>query len=227
MDSDFYGPSGQQDTELVSPVFDMSAASDPVITFNTDYRSLADTVDVDLSIDGGATWTNVWRRTADTRGPRVEVINIPDAAGEPDVQIRFHHYNAFWAWWWQVDNVLVGEAECIPTAGGLVVGNVYDLITGEALNDATVTVDLAPENTTLSEATPDDPNEDDGHYILFSSLTGPTGITADKSQYGPTTETVDVVADTWSSRTSSSARATSRSTRTPWSPTCPWARRRT
>ena len=79
-----------------------------------------------------------------------------------DVQVRFHHYNAFFAWWWQVDNVLVGEAECAPVAGGLVVGNVYDLITGEALNGATVTVDDAPENTTVSGPTPDDPNLDDG-----------------------------------------------------------------
>ena len=65
MDSDFYGPDGQQDTELVSPIIDLSGVDDPVITFNTDYLSLSDTVDVDLSIDGGATWTNVWRRTAD------------------------------------------------------------------------------------------------------------------------------------------------------------------
>ena len=68
-DSDFYGPDGQQDTELISPSIDLSGADDPVITFNTDYLSLSDTVDVDLSVDGGATWTNVWRQTADLRGP--------------------------------------------------------------------------------------------------------------------------------------------------------------
>ncbi len=195
MDSDFFGPDGQQDTELISPIIDLSGADDPVITFNTDYLSLSDTVDVDLSIDGGATWTNVWRRTADLRGPAFEVINIPAAAGESDVQVRFHHYNAFFAWWWEVDNVMVGDAECAPVEGGLVVGNVYDLITGEPLNGATVTVDEAPENSATTQATPDDPAVDDGFYILFSPLTGPTDITADKAQYGPSTETVDVVAD--------------------------------
>ncbi len=194
-DSDFWGPSGQQDTELISPSIDLSGADDPVITFNTDYLSLADTVDVDLSVDGGATWTNVWRQTADLRGPALVVVNIPAAAGEADVQVRFHHYNSFFAWWWQVDNVMVGDAECAPVEGGLVVGNVYDLITGEPLNGATVTVDEAPENSATTQATPDDPAVDDGFYILFSPLTGPTDITADKAQYGPSTETVDVVAD--------------------------------
>ena len=91
--------------------------------------------------------------------------------------------------------MLVGDAECAPVEGGLVVGNVYDLITGEPLNGATVTVDDAPENTAMTQATPDDPAVDDGFYILFSPLTGPTDITADKAQYGPSTETVDVVAD--------------------------------
>ena len=196
MDSDFYGPDGQQDTELISPIIDLSGADDPVITFNTDYLSLSATrstsISASMAVPPGPTSGGGPPTCA---GPAFEVINIPAAAGESDVQVRFHHYNAFWAWWWEVDNVMVGDAECAPVEGGLVVGNVYDLITGEPLNGATVTVDEAAENTATTQATPDDPAVDDGFYILFSPLTGPTDITADKAQYGPATETVDVVAD--------------------------------
>jgi len=86
-------------------------------------------------------------------------------------------------------------AGCAPVAGGLVTGNVYDLQTGAPLDDATVTVDADPDATTVSAPTPEDENLDDGFYLLFSPLTGATDITADKALYGPTTETVDVVAD--------------------------------
>ena len=74
------------------------------------------------------------------------------------------------------------------------VGNVYDLQTGAPINDATVTVDEADAGAETL-ATPADENLDDGFYLLFSPLTGPTDITADKRLFAPSTETVDVVAD--------------------------------
>ncbi len=42
----------------------------------------------------------------------IDVTGI--AGGQSDVQVRWHYYNAFWAWWWQVDDVVVGEAGCVP-----------------------------------------------------------------------------------------------------------------
>ena len=83
---------------------------------------------------------------------------------------------------------------CTRLAGGLVVGNVYDLQSGVPVNDATVTVDEADAGAE-TVATPADENLDDGFYLLFSPLTGPTDITADKRLFAPSTETVDVVAD--------------------------------
>jgi hypothetical protein len=114
------------DTTLTSPVIDLSAVAAPILRFNTDYLSAGDTVDVDLSVDGGSNWDNVWTQDDDLRGPRTEEIDISaTAANDADVMVRFHHYNAFFAWWWQVDNVLVGdEPICEPVPGGMVVGNV-------------------------------------------------------------------------------------------------------
>ncbi len=201
IDSDFFGSAGEQDTELISTSADLSDVDEPVIRFNTDFNAFSTEIaDVDLSIDGGTTWTNVWQAAGeggggDLRGPRVEQIEIPEAAGESDVQVRFHYYDAVFEWWWQVDNVLVGAPACVVVPGGLVAGNVTDGLTGVPLNDATVASDDAPEDTATTRATPDDPNVDDGFYQLFSSFTGTHPFTASKNQYGSLTADVDVVAD--------------------------------
>ncbi|MEK8104949.1 hypothetical protein NKG94_06555 [Micromonospora sp. M12] len=69
IDSDNYGAGTSQDTSLVSPVVDLTGVTAPVIRFNQDFNQLNDdTADVDLSIDGGATWTNVLRQETDVRG---------------------------------------------------------------------------------------------------------------------------------------------------------------
>ncbi len=126
VDSDRFGSGGQQDTSLVSPVVDLTAVTAPKISFNQDLNWLGgEKADVDLSIDGGTTWTNVLTQAADVRGAKE--IAIPTAAGKSAVQVRFHYYDASYEWWWEVDNVLIGSTvNCVPVGGGLVVGNVKD-----------------------------------------------------------------------------------------------------
>ena len=121
IDSDHFGSGNSQDTSLVSPVVDLPTQTDPEIGFDTDYNGISGQVaDVDLSTDGGTTWTNVWehhhrrrqrsRRHADPGGRR------PVA-----VQVRFH-FTATWGWWWIVDNAFVGTRSCEAKGGGLVAG---------------------------------------------------------------------------------------------------------
>ena len=142
------------DTSLITPSVDMSSFSSAAIRFNQDYLSLGDNADVEVSTDGGSSWTTVLAQTTDQRGPRLTSIDITDlAAGESDVKVRFHNYNANWAWWWQVDNIFAGQAGCTVGTGGLVVGTVVDGGTGEGINGATVT-NLGGDSTTTF-ATPD------------------------------------------------------------------------
>ena len=78
---------------------DLTAVTAPVIKFNQDLNYLGgEKADVDLSIDGGATWATVLTQAADVRG--VKEIAIPQAAGQSAVQVRFHYYNASYEWWW-------------------------------------------------------------------------------------------------------------------------------
>ncbi|GAA2366013.1 hypothetical protein Cme02nite_30710 [Catellatospora methionotrophica] len=197
IDSDDYGLGGAQDSSLISPVVNLTAVTAPVIRFNQDFNQLgSDRADVDLSIDNGATWTNVLRQAADFRGPRTTEIAIPQAAGKAQVQVRFHYYDASYEWWWSVDNVLIGsQVTCAPTDGGLVVGNVRDKNDDSYINGATVTSGSRPAEKAVTTATPDDPELADGFYWLFSSLTGTIPFTASAGNYVSQTKQVGVQPD--------------------------------
>jgi Carboxypeptidase regulatory-like domain len=84
---------------------------------------------------------------------------------------------------------------CVVVPGGLVEGNVFDLNTGAAINGATVTSVDKPTEKTTTFATPDDPNNPDGFYWLFSSLTGSHAFTASVAKHSDDTQTVNVTAD--------------------------------
>jgi len=195
INSDFYGPGHSQDTTLTTPTMDLSNVGNPVLQFHNDYNGFpGQTGSVDVSTDGGQTWANVWQHTSDSvRGPDLETVHAPQAAGKSSVQFRFHFTSSF-GWWWQVDDVSVENQSCDPTPGGLVVGKVTDANTSSGLNGATVT---SADNTSdkATTATSADPGIADGYYWLFSSLTGSHQFTAAKSSYQSAGKTVNVAAD--------------------------------
>ena len=195
MDSDYYGSTGVQDTSLVSPVVDMSSLTAPVVGFKQDYNNLGDIADVDVSVDGGETWETVLHQTTSVRGPREDVVQLPMAAGEPDVQVRFHNHEADYDWWWMVDDVFIGNRTCDPIPGGLVLGNVRDVTSGNGINGATVTSLDAPDTNAKTKATPDDENLDDGFYWMFSAETGTHPFEATANQYSSDTQNVRVIGD--------------------------------
>ena len=193
IDSDHLGSGNTEDTELRTPVVDLSAQTAPVVGFNQDYRALSSVADVDLSLDGGQTWANIAHQGDSARGPLQTQIPIPQAAGQSAVQVRFH-YTGTWAWWWELDNVFVGRRTCDPVHGGLVLGQVTDQNTGQAVNGATVKNSDAGV-TAASAPTPDDPNLGDGFYWMFSPATGQHPFTASRNGYTDTAKTVDVATD--------------------------------
>ncbi|MGH3506511.1 MAG: carboxypeptidase regulatory-like domain-containing protein [Nocardioidaceae bacterium] len=195
MDSDYYGSAGRQNTSLVTPMIDMSALTAPVVGFKQDYNNLGDIADVDVSIDAGATWQTVLHQTTDVRGPREDVIQLPMAAGQSQVKVRFHNYEADFDWWWEVDDVFVGNRTCDPVPGGLVLGNVYDANTDAAVNGATVTSLDAPGTSATTMPTPADAGLDDGFYWMFSALTGTHPFEAKANQYSTVSQSVEVAGD--------------------------------
>jgi hypothetical protein len=189
----------QDDVALNTPPLDLSAASTAQLQFNSDYFDLGSVADADISTDG-VNWTNVWERAgSDDRGPSLQTIDITSlAAGQSRVQARFH-FQGFWAWWWEIDNVDLGDPEapiapppsCIAGTGGLVVGNVTSANTGVGLNGATV-ANMTSGGSVKTFATPDDPNQPDGLYILYSD-SGSNDLQASLSLYGSDQHTVVVI----------------------------------
>jgi N-acetylneuraminic acid mutarotase len=191
------------DTSLVSPAINLTGVSDPVIGFDTQYYPYlfpsfgTETTDVDVSTDGGQTWTTAWQQTQQgVEPPGYVQVSIPQAAGQSDVEVRFHAIGFASGDVWQLDNVFVGSRTCAALPGGLVAGVVQDANTGDPVNGVQVTSADAPADTGVTGATPDSPVLPGGFYELFSSLTGRQPFTATDSRYQTARKTVDVAADT-------------------------------
>lgn len=111
-DSDELGPGQTMDETLISPVVDCSGLTSVQLQFTHDFNwysggqdEQAD-VDVRSSLTGGA-WVNVAKfQDADTSGT-VTIDLSAQAAGQSDLQIRFHYYDAVFEFWWAVDDVYV------------------------------------------------------------------------------------------------------------------------
>ncbi|MFF3468390.1 carboxypeptidase regulatory-like domain-containing protein [Streptomyces sp. NPDC002619] len=194
VDSDAAGPGTHTDSYLTSPVFDLTGDDLPVMNFQTDYRWLHSQATVDASTDGGQSWTTLWSApAAAVRGPAKVDVPVQAYAHNPHVQFRFHYTGSF-AWWWEIDNVFVGNHEVHALPGGLVAGTVTDANTSNGLNGVTVSGPSGSGLSALTTATPDDPGLSDGFYRLFSPA-GAQSLSAAKASYAALSQNVNVTAD--------------------------------
>jgi hypothetical protein len=116
-DSDACGSGTTMDTDLITPSMDLSTVTGAMFSFITSYNDISsgatsDLAMVDISTDGGTTWTNLltWDEDHDASGPGEEVmIDLSPYCGNADVQIKFHYVAPGWDWWWEVDQVKVYE----------------------------------------------------------------------------------------------------------------------
>ncbi len=158
---------------------------------NFDYAS------VEVSNDGGASWTLVY---GEVSGPVDMVwtehsVPLSSSYAVSNFRVRFHFlsdgsviYPGYY-----LDDVGI-SAGCTFQSGGLVVGNVYDANTGDGLNGAKVASVSVPTDTILTVKTPDDPAVNDGFYILFSSMTGSHSFITTLDDYDSNEQTITVVA---------------------------------
>jgi uncharacterized repeat protein (TIGR01451 family) len=118
-DSDAWGyGAGHMDTELWSPPIDLTAAPAPIeLSFMSNFQDNAGSGDawLDVSTDGGGTWTNLYYQTTDdpsmTTGVRRD-IDLSAYAGQT-IRLRWHYDDeGDWAWWWQIDDVMVTAMDC-------------------------------------------------------------------------------------------------------------------
>ncbi|HEV3169591.1 MAG TPA: kelch repeat-containing protein [Actinocrinis sp.] len=199
-DSNFYGFSSNFNTALYTPVFDLSSDTRPEVGFDTMWLDdpSVESLGIDVSDDGWATWTTVWTPDLNTSGDFVTDahFDVPLTAyvGKPSVQLRFD-YASQGGYFWELDNVFVGQRDFAPAPGGLVVGTVQDANTGQGAVDATVTDQDDPSAQAKTIATPEDPNLPDGYFSLFVPGPGRHVLTAAKFDYASTPQTVNVRAN--------------------------------
>jgi hypothetical protein len=108
VDSDWTGFE-DMDEQLITQNIDCTGLADVMLRFKHDfvYFSGDEVADVDIRVDG-APWQNAVRyQGSDYAGPVEISLSGFGADGDPNVQIRWHYYNANYDYYWGVDDVEV------------------------------------------------------------------------------------------------------------------------
>jgi uncharacterized repeat protein (TIGR01451 family) len=113
-DSDWCGSGTTMDTELWTPVLDLSASVTATLEYIAAYNDIGtgDIAEVLVSDDGGASWTSVlmWDEDHSAYGPgEVVMIDLTPYVGSANVMVSFHYYAPGWDWWYQIDDVYVHD----------------------------------------------------------------------------------------------------------------------
>ncbi len=100
-------------SRLISPIFSLGGYSGATLTFQQAYQywPAGDfNVDLDISTDGGTTWTTLQNFVGASIGTSTgfigETFSLNAYLGQPNLRIRFYYYT-HWGDFWAIDNVLV------------------------------------------------------------------------------------------------------------------------
>jgi uncharacterized repeat protein (TIGR01451 family) len=107
--SDWCGSGTTMDTELWTPVMDLSGSAAATLEFANYFWNYAadEWAYVDISTDDGWTWTNLASWNVDIQPGIVTVLDLTPFVGFPNTIIRFHYVAPGWDGDWQVDNVWI------------------------------------------------------------------------------------------------------------------------
>lgn len=113
VNSDAAGPAASMDEILVSPPIDASSVTGAlVLEFDQFYQALGDTAAVDVW--DGNQWVNIIKQTATVGSwgtPNHQFFDVT-AYANAAFQVRFHYYNANYAWYWSIDNFSLSTLPC-------------------------------------------------------------------------------------------------------------------
>ena len=104
-------------TAQVTQTLNMSNYDQVIIQFDNDWNVIdaQDEAHVEVSIDGGSTWTGVWDQVGIDILNTHESINITSlAAGQSNVKVRLRSVQPGWDWWWVLDNFSVLGSYVVP-----------------------------------------------------------------------------------------------------------------
>ncbi|THD13406.1 hypothetical protein B1808_08485 [Pseudofulvimonas gallinarii] len=209
IDADACGSGGTYNASLVSAPIDLTGYGQATLNFDLSYRHLSTlNLSVDVSTDGGATWTSIQSYSGSVGYPGAPVEQEIDlsAYANQTIQIRWN-WQSGWTWWAWIDNVEVVARDSAawpltcwdPSVDWLTVAPTSGTIAASADQAVTVSVDdtLAPGtyNTELCIAA------DDGSPIpmvvvpVEVTVTAPS-ITVDPTEISATVDPGDSATET-------------------------------
>ena len=152
LDSDNYGGGGSQHTGLRTPMMDFTTADSVILEFDSYHHPLTgQTAMVRYSIDGGNTWATKLSVSGDGHDLKAHhyIIDLSDELiGESQAMIEFK-FQASWGYYWQIDNVSLGDPTCKIRNGGAVTGYVFNVNENNVkLIDAKVETASSSDTTT-------------------------------------------------------------------------------
>ena len=119
-DSDEWGSGAGATTTTATLTngLNMSTFDHVFVEFDSDFHIYSSSQDqgwMDISVDGGTTWTNVYYVVGvDDRTVHKTFDVTAIAAGKSDVRVRFTYANTGWNWYWAIDNVSVYGTGAVP-----------------------------------------------------------------------------------------------------------------
>ncbi len=167
--SDYVG-SEPFDTELRTPAIS-GFGPNVVLSYVVNYQNYAgwDDLDLDVSTDGGMTWTTVLNWSEDhpvgglwsPPGEQVALNLDPFVAGATEFIVRWRYYDPDndWVWYVQVDDVMIVSDEVLTPCSYLTVDPISGTIPGEGMAMLDVTFD----------ATGFDPGTYDCELIVYNN----------------------------------------------------------
>ena len=111
--SDTSGSSSVTASKLISPVFSLAGYAGATLTFQQAYEYWPagdSSVNVDISTDGGSTWSTLQDYVGSDVGNRTnfiaETFSLNAYLGLTNLKLRFY-YHCHWGYYWAIDNVLI------------------------------------------------------------------------------------------------------------------------
>ncbi|MBS1584725.1 MAG: gliding motility-associated C-terminal domain-containing protein [Bacteroidetes bacterium] len=106
-------------TRLISPVINTSGFNTLTLTFNHCLRYIGPSVLLEVSTDGGLSWSTAQAFTASTtnatNGTFVPAsVNLNTYVNQPNFMFRFN-YTVGWDWWWAIDDVVLSGLSSTPS----------------------------------------------------------------------------------------------------------------
>ncbi len=140
------------DDSLVTPVLDLTAFSEVHLHFANDLgyanylanhpNSRGDGQNnVEISLDGGATWTLIWTELRTNDGLVTTHVDLSSYAGLNNVQLAFRYYGT-WAQEWWLDDVLIDDQAGGPlySINNLLAGQNANFVVNQCAPFATVLI---------------------------------------------------------------------------------------